>query len=319
MDMPADETRQYGFTRPTDASSLTGAPDEVEAQEPIPRELDADGLPAQPEDPWVYVPRLPEQRETVSAAPPLVMREESASTFAVPALPDDRSPEFDSKRLRSNTRRPPRHVELTRPDHPASVTQERTITGARQSAAAQRAFGPEAAAPQVGPTPGSSPASEPPRMHVIEPPTAPVKALQLRSAVLRERENAYIFLRVLTGLNFFGHGYARIFTGSFLGGFAQHMQQQMAHAPLDPRLVLATGYTVPWVELLIGVLLLSGLWVRWALYLAFVLLMVLMFGVTMAQNWSVAGDQLIYGLVLAALLYGQASYDVSWWRMLRRR
>ncbi len=129
---------------------------------------------------------------------------------------------------------------------------------------------------------------------------------------------AYLLLRLLTGLDFFGHGFARIFTGTHLGGFAHWMVGDMGKAPLPQSLVLATGYVVPCVELLIGVMLLLGLGTRYALIVAMLLMMVLMFGVTMKQEWSVAGQQLMYGLVLAILLYGRAPLDVSWPGLLKR-
>jgi thiosulfate dehydrogenase [quinone] large subunit len=133
-----------------------------------------------------------------------------------------------------------------------------------------------------------------------------------------EQRHAYLLLRLITGVNFFGHGFARIFTGSHLSGFAQGMVKSMAAAPLPPSLTLATGYTVPCVELLIGTLLLLGLFTRAALTLALLLMLVLMFGVTLKQDWPTAGSQLLYGLVLAILLFARERYDLSWPSLFRR-
>ena len=133
----------------------------------------------------------------------------------------------------------------------------------------------------------------------------------------RDQKLAYLLLRLTAGLDFFGHGFARIFTGSHLGGFAHWMVGDMAKSPLPATLVLATGYVVPCVELLIGVLLLTGLATRFALILAMLLLLVLMFGITMKQDWNVAGQQLLYGLVLAVLLSGRERLDLSWPALLR--
>lgn len=129
---------------------------------------------------------------------------------------------------------------------------------------------------------------------------------------LREQRQAYLLLRLLTGIDFFGHGFARIFTGSHLGGFAQGMAKGFAATPLPQPLVLATGYLIPCVEVIIGVLLLVGVATRFTLTLALLLMCVLMFGVTLKQDWGVAGDQLIYGLVLAVLLFARERYDLSW-------
>lgn len=127
-----------------------------------------------------------------------------------------------------------------------------------------------------------------------------------------EQHWAYILFRVLTGLNFFGHGFSRIFTGTHLAGFAQGMVKSMAGTPLPAALVLGTGYVVPCAELAVGVLLLVGVGVRFALALAFLLMSVLMFGITLKQDWTVAGQQLQYGLVLAVLLFGRREYDAGW-------
>ncbi len=128
----------------------------------------------------------------------------------------------------------------------------------------------------------------------------------------REHQQAYLLLRLITGLNFFMHGFARIFTGTHLSGFAQGMAKSMASTPLPPSLTLASGYIIPCAELLLGILLLLGLFTRATLTLALLLIFILMFGITLKQDWSVAGDQLLYALVLAILLYGRHHYDLSW-------
>jgi thiosulfate dehydrogenase [quinone] large subunit len=94
--------------------------------------------------------------------------------------------------------------------------------------------------------------------------------------------------------------------------------KSMSAAPLPPALVLITGYIVPPVELLIGALLLLGIFTRFTLAAAFLLMFVLMFGVTMKQDWATAGSQLLYGLILAILYFARARYDLSWPGFLRR-
>lgn len=135
----------------------------------------------------------------------------------------------------------------------------------------------------------------------------------------REQRVAYVLLRVLLGMDFFGHGFARIFTGTHLSGFAHWMVTDMARAPLPHSLVLLTGYVVPCVELIVGLLLLAGIATRLTLVTAALLMLLLMFGVTIKQDWNVAGQQLLYGLVLALLLFGREALDVSWPGLLRGR
>jgi thiosulfate dehydrogenase (quinone) large subunit len=120
------------------------------------------------------------------------------------------------------------------------------------------------------------------------------------------------------GLDIFGHGFARIFTGTHLHGFAQGMVKNMAATPLPASLTLATGYAVPCVELAIGILLLLGFLTRFALTLAFLLMFVLMFGISLKQDWNIATQQLMYGLVLFVLLFARERYDLSWPELLGR-
>ncbi|MBB5062163.1 DoxX family membrane protein [Granulicella mallensis] len=134
-----------------------------------------------------------------------------------------------------------------------------------------------------------------------------------------EQLHAYVLFRLLTGLDFFGHGFARIFTGSHLSGFAQGMVKSMASTPLPSSLTLVSGYAIPCVELLIGILLLLGLFTRYTLILAFLLMFVLMFGITLKQDWNIAMQQLMYGLVLFLLLFARERYDLSWPQLFRHR
>jgi thiosulfate dehydrogenase [quinone] large subunit len=136
---------------------------------------------------------------------------------------------------------------------------------------------------------------------------------------IREQQQAYVLFRVLTGLDFFGHGFARIFTGSHLSGFAQGMVKSMASTPLPSSFTLVSGYAIPCVELLIGILLLLGLFTRYTLILAFLLMFVLMFGITLKQDWNIAMQQLMYGVVLFLLLFARERYDLSWPQLFRHQ
>ncbi len=59
---------------------------------------------------------------------------------------------------------------------------------------------------------------------------------------------------------------------------------------------------VPPVELLVGLLLIAGLFTRASLIATFILMVILMYSVTIVQNWSAASSQLIYNIVLFILL-----------------
>jgi thiosulfate dehydrogenase (quinone) large subunit len=114
------------------------------------------------------------------------------------------------------------------------------------------------------------------------------------------RELAYLLLRIILGINILMHGLARILAG--LAPFATGMIKQFASTSLPPTLVHAFAIALPWSELFIGAFILFGLWTRIALVLGALEIFVLTFGISLTQNWSVAGLQLIYAIVYAILL-----------------
>ncbi len=124
---------------------------------------------------------------------------------------------------------------------------------------------------------------------------------------------AHALLRLGLGINLFTHGLARL---PNLAGFTAHLQETMAKTWLPLPLVSAAGYTIPFVELTTGALLIFGLFLRPALVLGFLFMIVLMLGVCLAQNWTVAAEQLIYMLVFAALLASARHdrYSLDGWR-----
>ena len=129
-----------------------------------------------------------------------------------------------------------------------------------------------------------------------------------------ERKLAYGLLRVTLGIDFSGHGVARLLHGD--GAFAAGMVTMMAETPLPAGLVYGFGLVVPWGELGLGRLLIAGVWTRGALVGGAVLMMALMLGITLKQDWETAGLQLGYAVVLAGLLFLRERYDAGWLEML---
>ena len=111
---------------------------------------------------------------------------------------------------------------------------------------------------------------------------------------------AYLVLRATLGVNIFLHGVARILGGQ--GHFVSTLTQQFHSSLLPHSLVVAFGYTLPWAEAAIGLLVLIGLFTRAALILGALLILVLTFGSSLLQDWQVVGLQLIYAIVYASLL-----------------
>ena len=124
---------------------------------------------------------------------------------------------------------------------------------------------------------------------------------------------AHLLLRFGLGVNFLMHGLSRL---PDVPGFAAHLGQTMAKTWLPLPLVMAAGYTIPFVELALGLLLILGLLLRPALVLGALFMSALAFGTCLAQNWTVAAEQLIYLFLFAALLAtaGANRYSIDAWR-----
>jgi len=115
-----------------------------------------------------------------------------------------------------------------------------------------------------------------------------------------DRNLAYLFLRLLLGINIAVHGASRIYTG--VAGFATELVSQFAKTPLPSWMIYAFGVSLPFGEAVIGVLILLGLWSRLAYCAGFLLMIALTFGSTLRQDWTAAGWQLLYAFAYAALL-----------------
>lgn len=120
------------------------------------------------------------------------------------------------------------------------------------------------------------------------------------TAIAHDRRLAYALLRVIIGLNLAVHGLARLLAGPHT--FAGSLVKMFHGTPLPGWSVMAFGLILPWVELATGVLLLLGLATRIALLASFLTLLALTFGSTLHQDWEIAGTQLIYAVIYAALL-----------------
>ncbi|MGI4835410.1 MAG: DoxX family membrane protein [Janthinobacterium lividum] len=116
---------------------------------------------------------------------------------------------------------------------------------------------------------------------------------------LNNFELAFVLGRLLLGLNYLLHGLVRI---PKLPTFRGHLLQQFAAAPLPPALVGAFGTVLPFAEGTLGLLLVLGLFTRAALVGAMLIIMSLVFGSSLLENWSLVGDQMLYGLFIITLV-----------------
>ena len=139
------------------------------------------------------------------------------------------------------------------------------------------------------------------------------KTLWLRR---RDLVLAYTFLRIVLGINFFNHGFTRL---NDIPDFAQSMVDMFQDTFVPEVLVRVPAMLVPIVELIGGALVTLGLATQAALITLFGLMIVLMYGVTLIQNWDAAGSQLIYCLVLFILIAANSFNTFSLDRLISRR
>ncbi|MGF1489728.1 MAG: DoxX family protein [Prochloraceae cyanobacterium] len=119
---------------------------------------------------------------------------------------------------------------------------------------------------------------------------------------------AYTLLRIVVGVNYFNHGFVRL---GNMGGFIDRMVETMQDTYLPEFLVRINAAIVTPVELVVGFLITIGLFTRNALIVCFCLMVMLMYGITLIQNWSTATDQLVYNICLFILLAGLGYNTVS--------
>lgn len=118
---------------------------------------------------------------------------------------------------------------------------------------------------------------------------------------MSNKKLAVLLLRFVTGINFLMHGAVRVF-GDY-SGFANGMAENFNETFLPTFSVRLLGYAIPIVELIVGLILITGFQLRLGLVLGFLLMAALVFGMSLLQEWGVVGSQMIYVLCLFFILY----------------
>ena len=119
---------------------------------------------------------------------------------------------------------------------------------------------------------------------------------------------AYGILRFAFGINIMIHGVARLMAPP--GAFLAYLNHYFEKAPLIPASSLpAFAAVLPPVETALGALLLLGLFTRFSLIAGALVMAGLVFGTNLAQDWNVAGLQLIYCFIYYFLLARRAELN----------
>jgi thiosulfate dehydrogenase (quinone) large subunit len=111
---------------------------------------------------------------------------------------------------------------------------------------------------------------------------------------------AYAIFRLSFGINICFRGVMRIANGTDV--FAGDLLKQFAAAPMPPALITPFGLVLPYIETVIGVLLILGLFTRPALVVGGLMMTALTFGTMLIQNFNLAVLQLTYSIAFFLLL-----------------
>ena len=111
---------------------------------------------------------------------------------------------------------------------------------------------------------------------------------------------AYTIFRITFGVNIGFRGIVRIANG--LDNFAGGLVKQFAVTSFPLGAVDSFGHVVPFVETIIGILLILGLWTRGALIVGGLMMTALTFGTMFLQNFDLAWLQLTYAIAFFILL-----------------
>lgn len=116
---------------------------------------------------------------------------------------------------------------------------------------------------------------------------------------LRLCQYAYVALRLALGLNMFLHGATRL---PNLGGFADGIVGEFEGTILPPAFVEVFATVLPFLEAAVGLSLLLGLFRVPGLLLGVAVMLSLLFGTGLQQNWGTIATQMHYVLWFALLL-----------------
>ncbi|MCU1259503.1 MAG: hypothetical protein JWO80_2388 [Bryobacterales bacterium] len=127
----------------------------------------------------------------------------------------------------------------------------------------------------------------------------------------------YGLLRLTMGLNFLFHSFGR---WRNLEHFVDGVVAEFAQTPLPAWSVRGFAFAIPFWEPAVGILLVFGLWTRWALAAGALLLAALVFGTSLRGDYNILSQQMIYALIFFVLLLFRARHDrfgLDGWRARR--
>lgn len=110
---------------------------------------------------------------------------------------------------------------------------------------------------------------------------------------------AFFLARITMGINLFIHGLIRI---PKLSAFVDHLVKEFQGTYLPEILVSGFAYVLPFIEFVIGLMLILGLKTRFFAAAGAILIAVLIFGSGVKEDWPGVGSQMIYVLFFFILI-----------------
>jgi thiosulfate dehydrogenase (quinone) large subunit len=126
-----------------------------------------------------------------------------------------------------------------------------------------------------------------------------------------DRKLAYAVFRLSLGINLLIHGAGRFLGRGGVEAFSSKTTTEFAGTALPAGLVHAFLIVLPYAEFILGVLVLVGLFTRWALTLGGLLITALIFGTALRGDWTTVGIQMIYAIIYYLLLLNRADNALS--------
>lgn len=110
---------------------------------------------------------------------------------------------------------------------------------------------------------------------------------------------SFLLLRLGIGISMFGHGLVRL---PKLAGFSKWMVTSFEKSLLPSAIITPFSYALPILEFGIGTLLILGLLTKQALLAGSIVMLLLLLGTTLIENWEALPSQLIHLVFFAILI-----------------
>lgn len=116
---------------------------------------------------------------------------------------------------------------------------------------------------------------------------------------LSNNQLAFFLARITIGINLLVHGLVRL---PKLSTFATGMAKGFENSHLPEFIVLPFGYILPFIETLLGTLLVLGFKTKYAAAAGFLLIAILILGSGLKEDWGAVGTQMVYAIFFFLLI-----------------